>query len=103
MRASLKGREELAVRVQTALSLPTKKEAEHVVNAVIGSLETTLLNNLETDGFALKLNGFGKFFVRHRPGITRRVGFSGQTIQTRTRRKIRFVSLGALRKRERVG
>jgi len=34
MRSSLKGRDELAVRVQIALSLPTKKEAEHVVNAV---------------------------------------------------------------------
>src|ERR1700686_4811574 len=33
MRASLRGREELAARVQAALSLPTKKEAEHVVNA----------------------------------------------------------------------
>ena len=44
MRASIGGRDELAVRVQQALSLPTKKEAEHVINAVIGSLETTLLN-----------------------------------------------------------
>src|SRR5882762_4229027 len=103
MRASIEGRVELTERVQRSLALPTKKEAEHVVNAVIGSLETTLLNNLGTDGFALKLNGFGKFFVCHRQGITRRVGFSGQTIQTRPRRKIRFVSLGALRQRERVG
>jgi len=90
------------VRVQAALSLPTKKAAEHVVNVLIQSLETTLLNNLQTDGFTLKLNSFGKFSVRHRPGTTRRVGFSGQTIQTRPRRKIGFVSLGALRQRERV-
>jgi len=102
MRASLKGRDELAVTVQTALSLATKKEAEHVVDAVITSLETTLLNHLATDGFTLKLNGFGKFYVRHRPGIRRKLGFTGETIQTRPRRKIRFVSLGALRQRERV-
>ena len=93
----------MAERVQTALSLATKKEAEHVVNAVIWGLETTLLNNLDTDGFTLKLNGFGKFFVRHRPGILRKIGFTGETIQTKTLRKIRFVSLGALRQRERVG
>ena len=46
MRASLRGRDELAARVQQALALPTKKEAEHIVDAVIGSLEATLLNNL---------------------------------------------------------
>jgi nucleoid DNA-binding protein len=102
MRASIGGRDELSERVQTALSLPTKKEAEHVINAVIGSLETTLLSHLGTDGFTLKLNGFGKFSVRHRPGTTRRVGFSGQTLQTKARRMIRFISLGALRQRERV-
>jgi nucleoid DNA-binding protein len=82
------------------MSLPTKKNAEHVVNTVIQSLETTLLNNLETDGFTLKLNGFGKFSVRHRAGIQRRIGFSGQTIQTKMRRKVRFVSLGMLRRHE---
>lgn len=102
MRTSLRGREELVTRVQTALSLPTKKEAEHVVNTVIASLETTLLNNLSTDGFTLKLNGFGKFFVRHRPGIRRKIGFSGEMIQTKALRKVKFVSLGSLRQRERV-
>lgn len=102
MRASLGGRDELAVRVQRALSLPTKKEAEHVVNAVIRSLETTLLNHLGADGFTLKLNSFGKFHVRHRPGIYRKVGYTGEIIQTKMKRKIRFISLGALRQRERV-
>jgi nucleoid DNA-binding protein len=85
-----------------ALSLPTKKEAEHVVNTVIASLETTLLNHLGTDGFTLKLNGFGKFHVRHKPGICRKIGFSGETIQTKALRKVKFVSLGSLRQRERV-
>jgi len=102
MRASLRGREELVLRVQTAMSLATKKNAEHVVNTVIQSLEATLLNNLETDGFNLKLNGLGKFSIRHRPGIQRKIGFSGQTIQTKMRRKIRFISLGVLRRHEQV-
>jgi len=103
MRASLGGRDELAVRVQRALSLPTKKEAEHIINAVIESLETTLLNHLGTDGFRLKLNGFGKFYVHHsRTDTRRKIGFSGQTIQTKTLRRVKFVSLGVLRKQERV-
>jgi nucleoid DNA-binding protein len=102
MRASLRGREELAVRVQQALALPTKKEAEQVVDAVIGSLEATLLNNLATDGFTLKLGSFGKFSVRHKPGLLRKSPFTGQTLLTKDRRKVRFVSLGSLRQCERV-
>jgi len=102
MRASLRGRVELALRVQQALALPTKKEAETVVDAVVAALEATLLNNLETDGFTLKLGGFGKFPVRHKAGILKRIPFTGETILTKDRRKVRFVSLGALRQCERV-
>jgi nucleoid DNA-binding protein len=102
MRASLRGREELAVRVQQALALSTKKEAEHIADAVIGSLEATLLNNLEEDGFTLKLGSFGKFSVRHKPGILRKIPFTGETILTKDRRTVRFISLGALRQQERV-
>jgi nucleoid DNA-binding protein len=102
MRASLRGRVELALRVQQALALPTKKEAETVVDAVVAALEATLLNNLETDGFTLKLGGFGKFSVRHKAGILKRIPFTGETILTKDRRKVRFLSLGALRQCERV-
>jgi hypothetical protein len=42
------------MRVQQALALATKKEAEMMVDAVITALEATLLNNLQTDGFTLK-------------------------------------------------
>lgn len=97
MRVSLGGRDELTARVQQALALGTKKEAEHVVNVVIESLEATLLNNLGTSGFTLKLGSFGKFSVRHKKGILRRIPFTGKTILTTDRRKVRFVSLGPLR------
>ncbi len=102
MRASVRGREELVVRVQQGLALTTKKEAEHVVDTVIESFEATLLNNLGTDGFTLKLGSFGKFSVRHKPGILRRITFTGKTILTKDRRKVRFVSLGYLRQQESV-
>lgn len=102
MRASLKGRAELAARVQHALALPTKKKAEMVVEVVVAALEATLLNNLGTDGFTLKLGSFGKFSVLHKPGIHRKIGFSGETVLTKMRRTMKFVSLGALRQRERV-
>ena len=87
MRASVGGRDELVLRVQQALALPTKKEAEMVVETVVAALEATLLNNLETNGFTLKLGSFGKFSVRHKAGILRKVGFSGATILTKALRK----------------
>lgn len=101
MRESLRmGRNELARRVQQALNLPTKKEAEHIVNTVISCIEHTLLNNLGTNAFTMKLNSFGKFSVRHRPGILRKIPFTGETRLTKTKRKIRFISLGMLRRLE---
>jgi nucleoid DNA-binding protein len=102
MRASLKGREELVARVQQALALPTKKEAEIIAETVVAALEATLLNNLYTDGFTLKLGSFGKFSVRHKPGILRKIPFTGETILTKDRRKFRFISLGRLRQGEQV-
>ncbi len=102
MRASVEGRNELAARVQQVLALPTKKEAEMVVDTVVAALEATLLNNLATDGFTLKLGSFGKFSIRHKQGILRRIPFTGETILTKDRRKVTFVSLGVLRQRERV-
>jgi len=102
MRASVGGREELSARVQQALALGTKKEAMMVVDAVVSALEATLLNNLEVDGFTLKLGSLGKFSVRHKPGILRRIPFTGETIQTKDRRKVTLVSLGSLRQCEKV-
>jgi hypothetical protein len=57
------------------------------VVTVVAALEATLLNNLGTDGFTLKLGSFGKFSVRHKPGILGRIPFSGKTILTNDRRK----------------
>jgi nucleoid DNA-binding protein len=67
---------------------------EQVVDVVIDSLQTTLLNNLGANGFTLKLGSFGKFSIRHRPGILRKVPFTGKTILTKDKRKVRFASLG---------
>ena len=96
----LKTNPELSARVQQSLNLETKKEAEIAVGAVLDALEHTLLNNLGIDGFSLKLGSFGKFKVRHTKPIARRVGFSGETVITKRKKKIRFVPLGMLRASE---
>ena len=90
------------MRVQQSLALATKKEAEMIVETVVAALEATLLNNLESDGFTLKLGSFGKFSVRHKAGILRKIPLTGETILTKDRRKVAFVSLGSLRRQERV-
>ena len=95
------GRDELVRRVQAALHLCTKKEAEFIVDTVISCIEETLLDNLDTDGFSLKLTSLGKFTVRHRPAVCRKIGFSGETRQIPPQRKIRVVSLGRMRRLER--
>jgi nucleoid DNA-binding protein len=96
------GRDELASLVQQTLSLDSKKEAEHIIATVVSALEKTLLNNLANDKFSLKLSSFGKFTVRHRPGTVRTIPFTGETKMTSARRKIKFVTLGELRKKEKV-
>src|SRR5271166_1409174 len=94
------GREELTARVQDALKLSTKKEVEHILDTVITALEQTLLANLSEDKFSLKLNSFGKFTVRHKPGIYRKIPFTGETKMTSAKRKVKFVTLGILRQSE---
>jgi nucleoid DNA-binding protein len=99
----LKTSAELSARVQQALRLATKKEAEIAVGAVIDALEQSLLKNLGTDGFSLKLGGFGKFKVRHLKPAQRKVGFSGEIVMTTAKRKVKFVPLGMLRASEKIG
>ena len=94
------GREELTALVQRTLSLGTKKEAEHVTDTVIAAVEQILLNHLPDDAFSLKLNSFGKFTIRHKPGILRKIPFTGETKMTKSKHKVKFVTLGELRKRE---
>lgn len=68
----------------------------------LAALEATLLNNLGTNGFVLKLGSFGRLSVRHKAGILRKIPFTGKTILTKDCWTVRFVSLGSLRQHERV-
>jgi nucleoid DNA-binding protein len=94
------GREELTAIVQRALNYGTKKEAEKVIDTVVSALEEVLLNNLADAQFTLKLNRFGKFTVKHKPGIYRKIPFTGETKMTNAKRKVKFVTLGPLRQKE---
>lgn len=108
MADKMKGRDQLIAILQDALppvlegKTLTKKETEAILGVVITAIENTLLGNLTTDGFSLKLNSFAKLKVHHRAGILRKIPFNGETTLTKDKRKIKFVTLGALRKAEDV-
>jgi hypothetical protein len=62
----------------------------------IRALESTLLDNLGTNGFTLKLAQFWQVLsITSR--ASRKIPFAGETILTYARRTVRFVNLGALR------
>jgi nucleoid DNA-binding protein len=82
---------------QTSL---TKKEVEAILGVVIQGIEKTLLQNLDINGFSLKLNQLAKLTVRHKAGIIRKIPFNGETTLTKDKRKIKLVILGKLRENE---
>ena len=57
------GMEELALRVQAALNLVTKKEADYLVNVFVSCLEDTLVDHLAEEGWCER----SALFCRLRP------------------------------------
>jgi integration host factor subunit beta len=99
-KSAREAREEFILRVQAALSLTTKKEAEGLVSIFVSVLEDTLVDHLAEAGYSIKLGGFGKFSVHHRPARRRKTGFSGETREIPPKRKVKFTGLGKLRQLE---
>lgn len=94
------GKEKVVERLQVALRLSTRKEAEALVRVFESCLEDTLIEHLNEDGYSIKLGSFGRFIVHHRPPIRRKIGFSGEVRDLPLRRKVKFIGLGRLRKLE---
>ena len=94
------GLEEVVERIQATLGLSTKKEAEALVRVFESCLEDTLIEHLAEDDYSIKLGGFGRFVVHHRPAIRRKIGFSGEIRDLPLKRKVKFTGLGKLRQLE---
>jgi len=103
MASSRIGLEMFMGKVRQAFPRLCKKEAEEMVRWVLAALEATLAENLDVDRFAIKLFKFGKLTVRHRPAGLRRIPLTGETKHTGKKRKVRFVTLGRLRRLEKAG
>jgi nucleoid DNA-binding protein len=98
----MKKTREFSDRVKSALNLPTRKEADSVIQAVISALEQTLMKRLDSDGFSIKLGSFGKFKIYHRASIYRKIPFTGKKQLINPKRKVKFIALGKLRALEEV-
>lgn len=95
------GRETIAARVREELKLSSDREANHYVNTVTDAIVAEIRENIEVNGFTLKLPGFGKFEVRHKQGKMRKIPLTGKTQMTADKRKVKFIPLSEIRELER--
>jgi nucleoid DNA-binding protein len=95
------GREQIVNAVKSTLKLSTKKEAEAITLAVLGEVFNIIKSHIDESGYSLRVPELGKLTVKHIPGKLRKNPFKeGELTQTLTKRKVKFVSLGALRELE---
>jgi len=94
------GRGTVAALVRTKLHLPSDRQADHLVNTVTDSIVQVMRDNIDTDGFELKLPSFGKFVVRHKRGKRRLIRLTGKILLTADKRKVKFLPLSKFRELE---
>jgi nucleoid DNA-binding protein len=97
-----KGLDLVVDKVKDALELMYRKDAKETVDTVISCIEETLKENLGTNGFSIKLNSLGKLTVRHRAASLRKIPLTGETKMTSKKQKVKFITLGDLRRMEKV-
>jgi nucleoid DNA-binding protein len=97
----MEGPEQIVAAVQTALGLTEKKEAEKITKAVFDSVYQIVSSHIDQDGYTLRVPSLGKLIVKHNVGKLRKNPFrNGELTQTSTKRKVKFTTLGDLRKLE---
>ena len=98
---ALVGRDTIAPRVRAALNLRSDREANNIVVAALDAIMGEITENINTDGFTLKLPRFGKFEVRHKQGKMRKIPLTGKTQMTADKRKVKFFPLSEILRLER--
>jgi nucleoid DNA-binding protein len=94
------GRDTVGALVRQTLNLSSDREANFVVNTVTDSIVAVITENIDIDGFTLKLPRFGKFKVRHTQGRMRKIPLTGKTQMTADKRKVKFIPLSDFRELE---
>lgn len=101
MASSRVGMEKFVEKVATIFNV-SRREATRIIDKVISSLDETLVDNIDTNGFAIKLNKLGKLTIYHREASMRRIPLTGEVKLTSKKRKVKFTTLGTLRQIEKV-
>jgi nucleoid DNA-binding protein len=91
------GRKTVTALVRTKLNLPSDRQADRLVNTVTDSIVQVIRENIETNGFELRLPSFGKFVVRHKQGKRRLIRLTGKIQLTADKRKVKFLPLAKFR------
>ena len=91
------GRDVIVARVRLKLNLSSGRHADAIVRSVIDSIADVIRENIDTEGFELKLPSFGKFVVRHKLGRLRRIPLTGRMQLTSNKRKVKFIPLSQFR------
>ena len=94
------GRETVTARVRMVLNLSSNRQADNVVDVVLDSIVAEIKENIDSDGFTLKLPNFGKFKVRHTQGRMRKIPLTGKVQMTADKRKVKFIALSNFRELE---
>jgi DNA-binding protein HU-beta len=94
------GREVVVAKVRRSLNLTADREADRIVRTVLEGIIDVIRENIEVDGFTLKLPGFGKFTVRHTRGRLRMLPLIGKVMMTADKRKVKFLPLQSIRELE---
>jgi nucleoid DNA-binding protein len=100
MCGSVAGLEIVIGKVGQALGV--SRRAADIVSKVILCMEQALVENLDADGFTIKLNKLDKLTVRHRAPRMCSVPFTGETKLVAATRNVKFVALGRLRKMRKI-
>jgi nucleoid DNA-binding protein len=87
------GRATVTARVLKVLNLSSDRQGDNIVNVVPESIVGEIEENIDTDGFTLKLPNFGKLKVRHTQGKMRKIPLTGKVQMTADKRKVKFMAL----------
>jgi nucleoid DNA-binding protein len=68
-----------------------------LVRVVTDSIVQVIRENIDTNGFELKLPSFGKFIVRHKQDKRRLIRLTGKIQLTADKRKVKFHPLAKFR------
>ena len=94
------GRGTVAALVREKLNMTSDRQADHLVKTVTDSIVQVMRDNIDTDGFELKLPSFGKFVVRHKRGKRRLIRLTGKIQLTADKRKVKFLPPAKFRELE---